>query len=269
MRVGTEPVSTWEQLRAAVMRQTEPVDIEIERGGTKQVLRVTPRQGRIGVSVQMAPQKLTVWAALARAIPLPSLVVTSAAKSFLAIATEKEAVQLGGPDRMIVETGTAGLSGMFWFLAALASYFSPILSGVVVFELATHVVFRVTHPESTTSDARGFRLARIEQSLVLSSIASLLSVPAYLLARSGAPVALVLLLWLMPASVALYPLIAIGGRELWSRSAVVGYVAASLVMPCFLPPFTTMLLFALKRAIRAEGFRFGWFRSEPPAAVTP
>jgi hypothetical protein len=269
LRVGNESVSTWEAVRAAVKRQTDSVEIEIERDGQRQVLQVTPRDGRIAVAVQTVFGRLAAPAALGRAVGLPWQVVSAAAKSYFAMATEQDRPDLGGPVAIVKATGEAGeaaAGGIVWMLAMLAAYLSPLLVGVVAFELVTGVIFRVTYSQTPITASRGFRLARWQQALILTTSAYLLALPLFMLVAAFPP-AVLLLLWVMPAYLSAYPLLAIAGNELWPRPVVALCLIVAPIVPGVLLIASIVLLVSTKRALTAEGFRFGWLRSEPPSAT--
>jgi hypothetical protein len=167
--------------------------------------------------------------------------------------------------RIVREIGNQGPTGILLFLATLCAYLSPMLAGVVLFELVTGAVFHATYPEAASEPQRGFRLARLHQAILLATLSSLVAIPLFVLAQSVVPAAVLLVVWVMPALVSASPLIAIAGREVWLRPLVLIALLGALFVPCVVLVVSLALLRSLRRALENEGFRFGWVRSEPRA----
>ncbi|MDF3068051.1 MAG: peptidase [Polyangiaceae bacterium] len=267
VRIGDRPVSTWDELRAVVGQQTGPVEVEVERGGERRILNVTPRQGRIGVTAQSFNHALGAAEVLRRAVVTPGLVVKSTWQAFTARATlADDQSERGGPVRIMRAIGSSERSSILLFLASLCAYLWPMLVGVALFELATGAVFHATYPEAATNPRqRGFRLARLHQALLLAWAAYLAAIPLFVLNALGVPIALLLTVWVTPAVVSAFPLIAFAGSEVWPRPLVLICLLAAIVVPCVVFVLPLALLRSLQLALKAEGFRFGWLRSEPPA----
>ncbi|RYZ07991.1 MAG: hypothetical protein EOO73_09850 [Myxococcales bacterium] len=238
----------------------------MERGGERRELNITPRKGKIGVTAQTVNQSLGAAEVLRRALVTPGFVVRSTWEAFAARATHaSDKTEVAGPVRIVQEIGRGGPSGFLSYLASLCAYLWPMLVGVVLFELATGSVFHGTYPEAATDPRRGFRLARLHQALLLAMGSYVAAIPLFVLVAFEVPVAIVFVVWVMPAIISAYPLIALAGREVWPRPlALIGLLAA-LFVPCVVFFVPLALLRSLQRALEGEGFRFGWLRSEPPS----
>jgi membrane-associated protease RseP (regulator of RpoE activity) len=79
VKFGGERIADFEQLRAEVQHSHGPTPIEIERGGQKLELLVTPRNGRIGVAPLYDRAAVSVGTAASHAISWPFQVVFAGA----------------------------------------------------------------------------------------------------------------------------------------------------------------------------------------------
>jgi hypothetical protein len=262
--LGGEPIANWEQLRAVAHRSQGPTLVVVERAGSRIELLVTPLAGRLAVGPRYNVEKLSAGAALAEGIKLPFAVIRASARSFVELGAGREKAEFQGPVGIVRETSSAQRQGSaLTFLAMLAAYLWPFLMGIPLFDAAASRVFRAMHPRAEQSALRGYRLERLRLTLLLAASGYVTVALASALTTAGLPVAVVLLLWAMPAATATYPLIWIAGSEVWSRGVVLLMLGIALFVPCLPLLIILGLLRDLRLALRNEGFSAGWFRAEP------
>lgn len=260
--IDGEDIQRWEQVRA--QRKRGPIPVQVERAGRLVELTITPHEGRLGVASQSGTEKLSLLSALEQGIALPFRVVAATARSFISIGAGRDEADFQGPVRIVRETAVAERQGsVLRFLAMLAAYFWPFLAGIPFFDAAASMVFRASHPGAAQSVLRGYRLERLRLTLLLAATGYLSGTVAAALTAAGLPLGGVLLLWSLPAAGAAYPLIWLAGREVWTRPIVLGALAIAAFVPCLPWLIVLALLRDLGLALRNEGFRVGWFRSEP------
>ena len=252
-------IDTWTVLRASVKAGFEH-QIEIERGGTRSVLRVTPNdQGRIGVAPQERNAPLGVVDSARRAAVQPLEIMSSTIRS---VTTGPSGpAELRGPVGIVRESAKdagVGLPALLVFLGSIGSYLWPYLASLQLFDAATLLLFRKTHPAANRTDSI-WRLARLQQALVLA-LASLVVLLALLtLAELGnmAILALPETLLLMPAVLALFPLTWLAGAQLWGIARSSAILAPGMLIPCVIPIAALVLLLRAREELRAKGFRIG------------
>jgi len=266
LRIGGEPIADWDQLRAAVKHHSGVTTVEIERNGAVVTLPVTPRSGRIGVQPRTLRLKPGVAATARRAIGMPFVVVRETLKELLRAGRGESRRELVGPVGIVRETSKAGQdssSAYFYLLALLAGYSWPFAAGLVLFDVVTGYVFRATHPEAAMSPRRGYRLDRLRQASLFASAGYATFMAALMLTAMGVSIALLPLVWAMLAAAAGYPLLWIGGRELWGRPISALVLVVAIFVPCALLFAVLVLHHRLGRALKNEGFQVTWLNAQP------
>ncbi len=231
------------------------------------MLSVTPRGGRIGVQPVMALQQPGVVGAARLALQMPFAVLRTMARELVRIDADK--AELAGPVGIVRETSKAGRESggaFFSLLAVIVGHLWPFAAAVVLFDQVTGYIFRSAHPES--SSQRGCRLGRLRQAVLFACAGCVTSLFAAAFDAGGVPLARVLLMGAVAAGAAGFPLIWIGGRELWSRPVAALLFVGSAFVPCLLLLVLLVLHHHLGRALAAEGFRVTWLSAQPPPRVT-
>jgi Peptidase family M50 len=269
-RVGEQPVSGWEQTRAAIRHQVGPTQVEVERGGQRLQLVVTPAKGRIGIGPRFETQRLGVVAAARQALPMPWLVVSKAAAGFARLSSSQDRPELAGPIAIVSETSKAARSGwgtLLNFLGVMGAYLWPFLGGITLFDAVTGTVFRAAYPDVASSTLKGYRWERLRQALVLSCTGYATLLLALALVTAGVPGALVLFVWALPSSAASFLLVWLAGKDLWGRGPAAVCLLVAMLIPCTIFFATFVLIGNLRRALEAQGFRVTLLRAEPPMPV--
>lgn len=269
LRIDGAAIADWEQLRAAVKRHTGATAIEVERAGQTLVLSVTPRGGRIGVRPVMRNQQLGVVAAARLAIATPFSVIRATARQLVRTGADK--AELAGPVGIVRETSKAGQESGVAFvslLAIMAGYLWPFAASVVLFEVVTGFIFRAAHPEAATSSQRGYRLERLRQAALFACAGYVTFLLAAGLDAAGVPLARVLLIGAVAAGAAGYPLLWIGGKEVWDKRVAALVLVGSIFVPCVMLLAVLVLRHNLGRALKAEAFRVTWLSAQPPLRTT-
>ena len=255
--IDGEKVDTWESIRPK-LRERREHQVEIERAGTSQVLRVTPNaQGRVGMATQERTVALGLGVSARRAVAQPFESIGSTLRYAVDPGREKPR----GPVGLVRETANnmdRKAMAMVWAFACYGAYFWPFLASFQVFDAATLWFFRRTHPSANRAESF-WRLARLQQALVLS-LASLILLLAWLavdelvVLRSVSGPTIFLLL---PACFALVPLTWLVGNHFWgvARSSLV--VAAAVLVPCAVALVALVLLVRARRELRGRGCRVG------------
>lgn len=262
--IDGEGIARWEQVREVTQRKQGTIPVQVERAGKLVELTVTPQAGRLGVAASNETEKVGPLSALDRGIKLPFTVVGATASAFMHVATGREKPDLRGPVGVVHETSVAEQQGstLRW-LALLASYLWPFLAGIPFFDAAASWMFREMNPQGAYSGLRGWRLERLRLALLLAASGYLTVTVAAALTSAGVPASVVLMIWAMPSATATYPLLWIAGNEVWGRGIVLGALGLALFVPCLPLLILLALLRDLGSALRNEGFRVSWFRSEP------
>jgi hypothetical protein len=265
--IGGEGVTDFEQLRAAVKRHPGPTAIEVDRAGERLVLSVTPHGGRIGVQPMLMNQRLGVIEAARRAVSMPFGVVRATASELVRSSEGADKPTLVGPVAIARETSKAQQeSGVafFFLLATLAGYLWPFAALVAMFDAATGYIFRVAHPDASSSTGRGYRLERLRQAALFACAGYVTFLLACALDTAGVPFSRLLLLLAMVTGAAGYPLIWIGGKELWGKPIAAVLLVGSAFVPCLLLFAVLILHHQLGRALKGEAFRVTWLSAQPP-----
>jgi hypothetical protein len=269
--IGRDPVADFEQLRAAVKRHTGPTPIEVERAGEQVTLSVTPHAGRIGVQPMMLNQRLGAVEIARRAVSAPFSVVGAAAKELLREAKGADKPALSGPVGIVRETSKARQeSGVAFFLllAVLAGYLWPFAAAIVLFDVVTGYIFRAAHVDAADSAPRGYRLERLRQAALFAFTGYVTFLLACALDTADIPFSRVLLMLAMVTGAGGYPLIWIGGRELWGKTTAALLMLGSTFVPCLLPFAVLLLHYRLGRALKGEAFSVTWLTAQAPLRPT-
>lgn len=72
-------------------------------------------------------------------------------------------------------------------------------------------------------------------------------------------------MWAMAAGIVGYPLIWLGGKEVWGRPIAALMLAAAMFLPCLLLLAVAVVHYLSGRALTREGFRITWLTAQPPA----
>jgi len=243
-------VNTWEEARTQIQAHADTVAITVERSGQRRELSVTPRNRRIGVSPKSEMRPISVGDAAALGVVLPLKVVKEAARSFTSWHSVDK-VEVKGPVGIVKESGTAAKDSwlsLLYFLAAMGSYCWPFVAAVHLFDSLTAWVFRTTLTE-TNLPPPTLRIAGLRFSLQFSLGCWLAFLLAEAAAVAGAPGALLLVALLMPGVYALWPLLWISARTLWSNKSSWGLFPITLI-PCGAPIIGISIALSLRKEER-------------------
>jgi hypothetical protein len=253
--VGTRDVANWDEMRSAVQELNQPTNIEVERNGSKLDLLVTPRAGKIGVTPQLATERVGPLAALRRGVALPWAALSASARNLFDIVPGRPEPELRGPVGIVKDVRSSKESGSIaTYLALLLTQLSPWLAGVCLFDALTLAVFQAWHPEAQSSGARRYRLQRYRQALLAAMAGYALVVLALVLVGAGIAAAVWVVVLAIPAALASLPLLWLGNKEVGRSSTAAIAVMGSAALPCFLPVVGVTLLNELRRQLRAEDF---------------
>ena len=259
-------VEGWEALRGRLKPST-PVQIEIERAGARSTLRVTPNgQGRIAVSSVERQVALGPFESAKRAVAQPFEVVAAVLKSATSVLVGKRDVM--GPVGIVRETSqTAGFRSaeLLWFMGTVGSYFLPQLVLLQLFDALTLPLFLRTHPRARDGERSLWRLARVQQALLLAvgcflPILALVLLDALEIAR---PVMAMLLLSLLPVALSIVPLVWIAGVQLWGAARTAAVLIPGIFVPCAMPLVAVILLLRARSELRQRRFRVGLLVATP------
>lgn len=266
LRVGDEPVRDFDELRAAVQRSRGVIAVEVERDGQRLVLEITPRGGRIGVSLLPGREQLSALSAARRALPMPFALVGSVAHELVRAPAHR--AELRGPVGIVRETSAEQRSGnaLLGILAALVGTWWPCAAAVVLFDIVTGRIFAAAHPETASASQRGWRLERLRQAAMFTCAGYATFLVAAGFDAAGVPFARLLLVGALMTGGAGYPLTWLGGREIWGRPSAGLVLLASMFAPCLLLFVVPAIHYRLGRALKSEGFRVTWLSAQPPAA---
>jgi hypothetical protein len=263
--IGGEGVIDFEQLRAAVKRHPGPTPIEVERAGQRLVLSVTPVQARIGVQPMILNEHVGVIEAARRAVSMPFGVVRNAASELFRSSKGADKPALSGPVAIARETSKAQQeSGVAFFLllSVLAGYLWPFAASIAMFDAVTGYIFRAAHPEAASSTGRGYRLQRLRQAVLFACAGYVTFLLAYALDTAGVPFSRALLVLAMITGAAGYPLVWIGGKELWGKTIAALVLVGSVFVPCLLLFVVLILHYHLGRALKTEAFNVTWLSAQ-------
>lgn len=132
LKIGNEPVSTFEELRRIVLRHpAEPLDIVVDRQGQETTLKVTPQakadKGGGQILVQAKPERIpiTFGKAVRKSLVAPAIVVERLVVGLARIILRKDKPDLAGPVGIVKIAGSAADRGMdeyLEFLGMLSAY---------------------------------------------------------------------------------------------------------------------------------------------------
>ncbi len=252
-------IDSWESARVQVQAGRDH-QIEVQRGGTTEMLHVTPDARRhIGVSPRARTEALGFVESARRSAVQPFLIV----RDTLRYAADSVREKGPGPVTVVTESASHSerkLWSVVWPFAFYASYFWLFLASFQVLDAATLWLFRKTHPSANRSEPF-WRLARLQQALVLA-LASLLmcvvwaTVDALLPWRSVTGLAILLLL---PACFALVPLTWVAANHFWGVARSSLAVTAAVLVPCAVVFMAVLLLLRVRRELRERAGQVGVF----------
>jgi hypothetical protein len=267
VNVAGHRIETFDQVREHVHRQSGPVELEVLRGSQKLSFVVTPKDRKIGVAPQLAREDLSPLQAAQRALPMPGHVVRDSMIGLLRIAKGSDAPDLRGPVGIVRESSKAhGANALLTFLAVLSAYFWPFLAGIAFIDAFATALFCATHPSAPSWPPRAQRLARIQQTIVFGFAGCALALACGALAAAKASLVAPVLIFGMPLAASVYPLLWIGGAQVWRRRSVWLVVVSALFVPCVGLLALFDLHQTLRRELRREGFRVDWWRVKRAAA---
>jgi hypothetical protein len=233
LSVGSVPVHTWDEARAQIQAHSGPVQITVERFGQRQELSVTADNGRIGVAPVSAMRKIAIGQAALSAVRLPLTVVTETAKTFIRLQHVSDS-ERKGPGGIVREASSAARTSwlsLLNFLGFLGCYVWPFVAAVHVFDVVTGWTFRMTVTETSLPE-HTLRIARLRFSMYFALGCWLAFMLVQTAAGAKLPGALPLIALLMPGVLALWPLLWISSRELWSKKWPWGVLVPVAFVPC-------------------------------------
>jgi regulator of sigma E protease len=132
VRIDTTRITSWEQMRKIILDSPgKSLRFEVERGGRRVRLAVTPRPKKKGKGGQIGVQSVSVYApiplqeAAVRSVVAPARVVRDLVVGLARIITGKERPQLTGPVGIVKVTGRAAADSWttyLLFLGMLSAY---------------------------------------------------------------------------------------------------------------------------------------------------
>jgi hypothetical protein len=250
LAVGDAPVSTWDELRAQVAKHSEPVPITFERAGQRQVLSVTPRKNRIGVTPAQRMRSASLAEAAAHAIVLPFRVLRDSAKALVA---RNKVTELRGPVGIVKETGKvarAGWLNVVYFLGLLGSYLCPFFAATHAVDVLTGWLFRLTFTATEVPRAV-VQIARLRLTLYFSLGCWLAALAAQAASMAEIPGTVALALLVTPGVWAVWPLLWVSARqlaELGQKSSPLGVVLPVIFIPCAAPVMAIVVAQQLGKA---------------------
>lgn len=265
LAIGGRPVSTWEALRLAVPKEEQPTTVSLERGGRQLELQVTPLHGRIGVAPHYEIERLGVVGAAVRALPMPFSVARQWIASFVDTVALKDQADLRGPVSIVKETSAAQSEGsLLMFVGIISAYVSIFVSALPVVDGLSSWIFRMRYRDVDRA-LRAYQLERMRQALVLVYFTLVVGLLGGAMGAVGLAFSFVPLLIALPFVWAIYPLLWVGGQQVWRKRSVVIVLGVSLVVPCAVLLAGFDLMLTLRRAIDVEGYRVGWWRIQSKA----
>jgi regulator of sigma E protease len=132
VRINATRITSWEQMRKIILGSPgKPLRFEVERGGRRMLLPVTPRPKEKGKGGQIGVQSVSVYApiplreAAVRSVVAPARVVRDLVVGLARIVTGKERPQLTGPVGIVKVTSRAAADSWttyLLFLGMLSAY---------------------------------------------------------------------------------------------------------------------------------------------------
>jgi hypothetical protein len=273
MRDGDRVVSVngvtadnWEAVRKSITRGV-PNRIEIERAGARSTLVVTPNAGgRIAISPVNRDRSLGALESVRRAVTQPFVIMAAELRSVTTDLTGKP--ELTGPVGIVRETSkTPGIHStqLLGFMATLGSYYWPHLLLLQLFDALTLPLFLATHPLARAGERSLWRVARVQQALMLALGCMVLMLALLTLnsLETAEPVVLPLLFLLLPVALSSVPLVWIAGAQFWGLRRTAAVVVPGILLPCITPVAAVALLLRARTELRQRGFRVGLLVATP------
>jgi len=272
LAVDGVPVDDWEAIRRQILRKPGIEQaIEVERTGARLVLRVTPTpEGRIAIATVERQLPIGLTEAAGYGFGVPFKVVSETARGLERLMhPDSERIEIAGPVRIIRETGASANRGaqVLTFLAALGAYFLPFLVGIQLFDAFSLFLFRRTHPGAAHGERSLWRLARMQQALVLSLGSWVFVTGLFVLQAAKVPTGLIFpaLFLLSPAAFGVVPLAWVGAARFWGGARVAAVFLLGLLLPCCIALVAVGLLLRIRRELRERQFRVGLLVCTPLA----
>jgi len=267
--IAGQPIKSFDELRAVLQGTTHSTTIVLERAGRQVELQVTPRAGRIGIAQLDEYERLGLWDATRRAVPLPGRALHEWLKSFARIFSDEEKPELAGPVRIVQETQraqAAGIAPFVRFLGLLAVTLGIFALGLPILDALSAAICRQRYREMFLSP-RVYALERARAALLLVVLAAMACVGMLAAAAAGQTWAVLPALFAMVSVSGLYPLLWFGGRQVWSHVRAALVVGVSVLVPCVVLLAGFDLWLTLRRQIAAEGYRAGWLGIAPKTVL--
>lgn len=124
LSVSGNKVDNWLAMRDQIVKNPgKPLVFEIERGGQRMKLTVTPKadkkEGRIGVAQLAKNDPVTLKEAGIKSLVMPYIVVKSSIIGLARVITLQDPPDFGGPVRIVSETSKAAREGWLTFVSFL------------------------------------------------------------------------------------------------------------------------------------------------------
>lgn len=265
--VDGHPTQDWESVRASILRPSgHQKQIDVERQGRKLVLQVAPNADqRIGITPIYERQSMNVLDAFTGAVKMPFALLGATLQRTLA--EPNNATTLVGPVGIVRESASSKSGGSFvLFFAFIGAYFVPQVLGLHLFDALTLALFGRTHPGATLGDpGQGWRLSRLRQSLMVALALTLTVMVLAGLSEAGLEslASRLLLVLLLPAVLALLPILWITAAQRWNRGVASLLVLVGATVPCLLLGATVWALGFLSAELARRGFSVGWWTAMP------
>lgn len=264
LKVDGRPVATFDALRNEVARRAGEREIVLERQGRELTLRVTPKDGRIGVMPSYVRHSMPISTALARAVKAPwSLLGAYLERAF----HSQGRSELMGPVGIVKSVSSQGSAGSTMLMVAmLAAVYWPLVMGVHVFDWLSGVLFRATHRWASGADATAAILARYHQALWIGLITALAYAALIVLqSTSFGDGAVIGLLLLAPAGMACVLLAALTLAQRSGAQLGLTALLGSVFIPCAALPIAIWALFWLRAELKRRGFEVRGLVANPRA----
>lgn len=135
------PIHSWDQLKILVSTQTEPIALEIDRGGQAITLTATPEGSppKLRVFPWTEHRSMGIGHAMFEGLLTPGKIVATSFRGLLRTVAGAERAEVTGPVGIVRETSTTmrqGVAGSLRLSAAIASYMLPFVAlGSALYEL--------------------------------------------------------------------------------------------------------------------------------------
>lgn len=133
LRVGGEPVATWEELSRKIgARAAQPTEIVVARGAEDLRFTVLPEgppgSGKIGVTATPTRIPVSLGAALTTGVARPPKVIREWVEGLLGIISGQSENEVAGPVgmvRAVAKVASSGLASLLYLCGVLLSYVWP------------------------------------------------------------------------------------------------------------------------------------------------